>query len=79
MKSTKNLTKFTRARDTRIDKQLLRNPQSLYIHCGKTFHALVKNRNAFGLHLGEFAITKKLGKRIHNSERNRKKKNKQRK
>lgn len=46
------------------------------VYDGKNFRGLHINKVMLGHRLGEFILTKKLGSSIHNSERNRKKKEK---
>lgn len=68
------ISKFTRARETMITKKLLRKTRHQYVHEGKLFTNLELTRHMIGHKLGEFSFTKKIGAKIHNSARNRKRK-----
>lgn len=48
------------------------------VYNGKTFKRIKIKENMIGHKLGEFVLTKNLGSSIHNSEKNRKKKEKMR-
>jgi len=72
----KNLPKLTSPRYTLITKKFLRKRSVVRIYGGshKKTQILTITRDMTNHHLGEFAFTKKLGKSIHDSERNKKKK-----
>lgn len=72
--------KFTK-RNTLITKKLLRKKPLFIVHSGKieTSIQIKPKYNMIGHHIGEYVITKKLGASIHDSEKNKKKKNKKKK
>jgi len=73
------MTDFTRAREMKISKELLKIKRTLQVYKGKSSEAVFLTRRMIGHRLGEFSLTKKLGSKIHDSARNKKRKNKQRK
>jgi len=52
--------------------------RTISVHNGKLNKRIKVQENMLGFKLGAFILTKKLGKSIHNSERNKKKKEKMR-
>lgn len=76
MKLKKRSPKYiiTRQRDLPITKSLLK--KKVLIYNGNKSLSVELNKNLVGNSLGSLALTKKMGKTIHDSERNRKRKNK---
>ena len=64
-----------------ITQNLVKRRRLLLIHGGmiKNSRKIKPKRLMIGHHVGEYVITKKLGSSIHDSERNKKKKNKKKK
>jgi ribosomal protein S19 len=67
---------LTKSRSSVIAKPFIGKVLSIYQ--GKFSKRIRITKRMKGHHLGEFSFTKKMGKSIHNSERNRKKKEKMR-
>jgi ribosomal protein S19 len=68
------INKITRTRSYTIDRILYKKRYTIY--AGKYYHGINVRRAHFGHKLGEYALTKKLGPTIHDSERNRKRREK---
>jgi ribosomal protein S19 len=75
----KNLPRTTSSRNTIITKKLLRRRNVLRIYGGsaKNTHIVSLSGDMKYHKIGEFSFTKKLGKTIHDSARNKKRKKKQ--
>jgi small subunit ribosomal protein S19 len=67
---------LTKSRSSTIVSNFVNRIISVYN--GKTFKRIKIKENMIGHKLGEFVLTKNLGSSIHNSEKNRKKKEKMR-
>jgi len=65
---------FTKKRSLIITPQLLK--KYIYVYNGHGFVGLLITQKMLGKKLGDFSPTCHMGKNIHNSERNRKKKDK---
>lgn len=61
---------LTDKRDTIITTSLLK--KRLFVYNGKTHKYVQTSKSLLGYNLGSFSITKKLGKAIHDSAKNRK-------
>lgn len=74
----RNLPKLTSPRQTVITEKYLRKRSVVRIYGGthRNTKILTLTKDMKTRRLGEFAFTKKLGKSIHDSERNKKKKKK---
>lgn len=67
---------ITRKRDMLINKALLLKRPTLLVYNGKSYAKVTLTTKMMGHKVGEFSLTKKLGSKIHDSTRNRKRKNK---
>jgi ribosomal protein S19 len=67
---------FTKNRAECIKKVLLKKRPYVRIYNGKSHVLIQLKKKMIGHKLGEFSLTKKLGKKIHDSERSKKRKNK---
>jgi len=68
---------FIKRRDMKITRRVIaKTPIVVYVHKGKSFSAVTLTRSRIGHRVGEFSLTKRLGARIHDSARNRKRKEK---
>jgi ribosomal protein S19 len=63
-----------RNRDMIINKALLNKIEVLLVYKGKSFTKVTLKKKMIGCNAGEFSLTKRLGSKIHNSARNKKKK-----
>jgi len=68
--------KVTRKREIIITKELLLKRQPYYVYKGKSYDTITFTEKMIGHKLGEFSLTKKLGPKIHDSPRNRKRREK---
>ena len=68
------MNKSLKPRDLTIKKSLLNKPIGVYN--GKTSTHFIVKRAMISHKIGVFALTKYMGKMIHDSERSRKRKNK---
>ena len=74
-----DLPKVTAPRKKTIDRLYLRGRRRSYrVYAGsnKNIQTVKITRDMLGHKMGEFTITKRLGRRIHNSAKNQKKKKK---
>ena len=62
-----------RNREMILDKTLLNKIEVLLVYKGKSFTKVTLKKKMIGCKAGEFALTKRLGSKIHNSARNKKK------
>lgn len=74
MKKKSQKVIIIRNRDSIIDRKLLK--ARVFVHNGKTDRFVKITRNLIGTKLGTLSMTKKMGKSIHDSAKNRKRKNK---
>jgi len=68
--------KYIRNRDTIITPELLLKRRDLRIHYGKSFKKIKVTAHLIGHKLGTLSLTKRLGRKIHNSSKNTKRQNK---
>jgi ribosomal protein S19 len=68
------ITALTRRRNFTVVPELIK--KDMFVYNGKKSIYIQPAKSHLGHKLGMFAPTKKLGKEIHDSERNRKRKNK---
>lgn len=74
MKYNSTTATFTRTRAIRISPLLLNQKHNLRVYNGKSFTTINFKSDMIGYNLGQFVFTKRLGKIIHNTERNKKRK-----
>lgn len=70
-----NKAVITRIRDLMITKNLLATKPTLSLYKGKSYSNIILTKRMIGHKIGEFSITKRLGAKIHDSTRNRKRRN----
>jgi ribosomal protein S19 len=77
-KIKENLPRLTAPRDKTIDRLFLRKRRIYRVYAGsiKNVQIVHINNDMLKHKMGEFTITKRLGRRIHNSAKNQKKKKK---
>jgi small subunit ribosomal protein S19 len=68
---------FCMGRDSTIVSTMRR--RWIFVHTGRGFRAVYIKKSMIGRKLGEFAPTTKFGKRIHNTKKNLKKKQRKKK
>ena len=68
---------FTHGRDSTIVHTMRR--RWVYVHTGRGFRPVYIKKSMIGRKLGEFAPTTKYGKRIHNTKKNLRKKQRKKK
>jgi ribosomal protein S19 len=77
MQTTKRKVLILRNRNQIITKKMINC--GIFLYNGKKDTYVKSRKNQIGLKIGTLVATKKMGKNIHDSVRNKKKKNKQKK